>query len=156
MWGGTGFAYGAFQSYARAFYAEFIPPGEEARWYVSVLSLFLCRRHVVDVERRYGLFSITDKVTFYSVAFLSLLTAILQKKKRKRKRQSSSFVGPLIVGLIADSTGNIRYAFFFLVVMIWLAVPVLLSVDVERGRVDAQTYSVAREEMGMEASHVEQ
>lgn len=42
---------------------------------------FLCRRHVVDVERRYGLFSITDKVTFYSVAFLSLLTAILQKKK---------------------------------------------------------------------------
>jgi hypothetical protein len=64
--------------------------------------------------------------------------------KRKRKRQSSSFVGPLIVGLIADSTGNIRYAFFFLVVMIWLAVPVLLSVDVERGRVDAQTYSVAR------------
>ena len=34
--------YGAFQGYARAFYAEFIPPGEEARWY--------------------GLFSITDKV----------------------------------------------------------------------------------------------
>ena len=38
----VGFAYGAFQSYARAFYAELIPPGEEARWY--------------------GLFSITDKV----------------------------------------------------------------------------------------------
>ena len=34
--------YGAFQSYARALYAEIIPPGEEARWY--------------------GLFSITDKV----------------------------------------------------------------------------------------------
>ncbi|KAH7925805.1 MFS general substrate transporter, partial [Leucogyrophana mollusca] len=89
-----GFAYGAFQSYARAFYAELLPPGEEARWY--------------------GLFSITDK--------------------------SSSFVGPLIVGLIADSTGNIRYAFFFLVVMIWLAVPVLLSVDVEKGRRDAGEY----------------
>ena len=42
-----GSVYGAFQGYARAFYAEFIPPGEEARWY--------------------GLFSITDKVssTFY-------------------------------------------------------------------------------------------
>jgi hypothetical protein len=62
-----------------------------------------------------------------------------------RSRQSSSFVGPLIVGLIADSTGNIRYAFFFLVVMIWLAVPVLLSVDVEQGRIDAQTYSVEQE-----------
>lgn len=87
-----GFAYGAFQSYARACYAELIPPGEEARWY--------------------GLFSITDK--------------------------SSSFVGPLIVGLIADATGNIRYAFFFLVFMVWLAVPVLLSVDLERGREDAR------------------
>ncbi|KAF9221204.1 MFS general substrate transporter [Gyrodon lividus] len=93
-----GFAYGAFQSYARAFYAELIPQGEEARWY--------------------GLFSITDK--------------------------SSSFVGPLIVGIIADSTGNIRYAFFFLVFMVWLAVPVLLSVDVEQGRIDAKNYSIDR------------
>jgi len=62
-----GTVYGAFQSYARAFYAELLPPGEEARWY--------------------GLYSITDK--------------------------SSSFIGPLIVGLISDATGNIRYAFFF-------------------------------------------
>ncbi|KAJ7163917.1 autophagy-related protein 22-like protein [Mycena crocata] len=89
-----GSIYGAFQSYARAFYAELLPPGEEARWY--------------------GLFSITDK--------------------------SSSFVGPLIVGLISDTTGNIRYAFFFLVFMIWAAVPVLMSVDVERGRKDAREY----------------
>ncbi|KAG2352696.1 autophagy-related protein 22-like protein [Suillus spraguei] len=97
-----GFAYGAFQSYARAFYAELLPPGEEARWY--------------------GLFSITDK--------------------------SSSFVGPLIVGLIADSTGNIRYAFFFLVFMVWAAVPVLLSVDVDKGRQDAKDYILRRIQAG--------
>ncbi|KAI0942695.1 hypothetical protein AcW1_003257 [Taiwanofungus camphoratus] len=90
-----GAVYGAFQGYARAFYAELIPPGEEARWY--------------------GLFSITDK--------------------------SSSFVGPLVVGLIADTTGNIRYAFFFLVFMIWLGIPILMSVDVERGREDARKYT---------------
>lgn len=54
--------------------------------------------------------------------------------------QSSSFLGPLVVGLISDATGNIRYAFFFLVFMVWLAVPVLLSVDVERGRADASNY----------------
>ncbi|KAI0685262.1 autophagy-related protein 22-like protein [Cytidiella melzeri] len=89
-----GSVYGAFQGYARAFYSELIPHGEEARWY--------------------ALFSITDK--------------------------SSSFVGPLVVGLIADTTGNIRYAFFFLVVMVWLAVPVLLSINVERGRSDADRY----------------
>lgn len=38
----VGFVYGAFQAYARAFYAELIPRGEEAKWY--------------------ALFSITDKV----------------------------------------------------------------------------------------------
>jgi UMF1 family MFS transporter len=37
--------FGAFQSYARALYAEVIPPGEEARWY--------------------GLFSIADKVRVF-------------------------------------------------------------------------------------------
>ena len=57
--------------------------------------------------------------------------------------QSSSFLGPLIVGLIADTTGNIRYAFFFLVFMIWAAVPLLISVDVEIGREDARGYVFA-------------
>jgi len=90
-----GFVYGAFQGYARAFYAELIPPGEAARWY--------------------GLFSITDK--------------------------SSSFLGPLVVGVIADLTGNIRYAFFFLVVMVWIAIPPLLAVNVDEGRKDAERYS---------------
>ncbi|KAH9989260.1 autophagy-related protein 22-like protein, partial [Russula vinacea] len=92
--------YGAFQSYARALYAEIIPPGEEARWY--------------------GLFSITDK--------------------------SSSFIGPLVVGLVADLTGNIRYAFLFLVIMLWAALPVLAGVDVERGRADARAWSSYRNE----------
>lgn len=40
-----GSVYGAFQGYARAFYSELIPHGEEARWY--------------------ALFSITDKVIIY-------------------------------------------------------------------------------------------
>ncbi|KAH7886587.1 autophagy-related protein 22-like protein [Phlebopus sp. FC_14] len=98
-----GFAYGAFQGYARASYAELIPEGEEARWY--------------------GLFSITDKARF-----------------------NFSFVGPLIVGLIADGTGNIRYSFFFLVFMVWLAIPVLLSVNMEQGRLDARDYHVDMQE----------
>jgi MFS transporter, UMF1 family len=45
--------------------------------------------------------------------------------------------------VIADLTGNIRYAFFFLVVMIWLAVPILANVDMERGRKDARQYRYA-------------
>ena len=61
-------------------------------------------------------------------------------KESHQFSQSSSFVGPLVVGLIADTTGNIRYACFFLVFMVWLAVPVLLSIDVDRGRDDARAY----------------
>jgi len=91
-----GFAYGAFQGYARSVFAELIPPGEEARWY--------------------GLYSITDK--------------------------SSSFLGPLVVGLIADATGNIRFAFFFLFFMIFVPVPILLfGVDTVKGREDAMRYT---------------
>ena len=54
--------------------------------------------------------------------------------------QSSSFVGPLIVGAISDGTGNIRWGFLFLLGMILLAVPVVLSVDVKRARADARAY----------------
>lgn len=49
-------------------------------------------------------------------------------------------MGPLAVGLVADATGNIRYAFFLLLGMVWMAVPVLASVDVARGRSDALAY----------------
>lgn len=48
-----GTVYGAFQGYARAFYAGLIPPGEEARWY--------------------GLYSITDKVSRSSLCSHPLL-----------------------------------------------------------------------------------
>ena len=60
--------------------------------------------------------------------------------------QSSSFIGPLVVGLVADLTGNIRYAFLFLVIMLWAALPVLAGVDIERGRADARAWSSYRNE----------
>lgn len=47
--------------------------------------------------------------------------------------------------MIADTTGNIRYAFFFLVAMVWLAVPILMSVDVERGRDNARQYTYGQD-----------
>jgi Vacuole effluxer Atg22 like len=58
-----------------------------------------------------------------------------------REIQSSSFIGPLVVGLVADLTGNIRYSFLFLVLMLWAALPVLAGVDVESGRADARAWS---------------
>jgi UMF1 family MFS transporter len=67
-----------------------------------------------EEARWYGLYSITDK--------------------------SSSFLGPLVVGVISDATGNIRYAFFFLIGMVWMALLPLLMVDVKAGRQDALNY----------------
>ena len=55
-------------------------------------------------------------------------------------------------------TGNIRYAFLFLVAMLWAALPVLAGVDVERGRVDAQAWSAGddgREAEGAAVSHAD-
>jgi MFS transporter, UMF1 family len=108
--------YGAFQSYARAFYAELVPPGEEARWF--------------------GLFSITDKVRAPPIPIHPSI--LLTPLTPSAAHQSSSFLGPLLVGLIADLTGNIRYAFFFLFIMVWSAVPILIGVDVVEGRRDAR------------------
>jgi UMF1 family MFS transporter len=89
--------------------------GEEARWY--------------------GLFSITDKVGCIPSSRFNGILLSFQK--------SSSFLGPLVVGIIADATGNIRYAFFFLFGMILAAVLPLLVVDVAQGRKDAEKYVVA-------------
>ena len=47
----------------------------------------------------------------------------------------------MVVGLIADTTGNIRYAFFFLFIMIAIPVPLLVKkIDMSTGRADAQAY----------------
>lgn len=92
---------------------------------------------------RYALFSITDKVRkpsqSHPLKYSFLLTLIsIHSCDCYNHVQSSAFLGPLVVGVIADTTGNIRYAFFFLAGVIWLSVPVLLSIDVERGRSDAR------------------
>lgn len=57
-----GMVYGAFQGYARAFYAELIPRGDEARWY--------------------GLFSITDKVCRYDLLTEPILIDLLDSRAR--------------------------------------------------------------------------
>ncbi|RXK38176.1 hypothetical protein M231_04550 [Tremella mesenterica] len=55
--------------------------------------------------------------------------------------KSASFIGPLVVGLIADTTGNIRLGFVFLLIMLSVPIPVLLRVNMSRGREDALQWS---------------
>ncbi|KAL4885376.1 autophagy-related protein 22-like protein [Aspergillus karnatakaensis] len=66
----------------------------------------------------------------YEASFYSLY-AITDK--------GSSIFGPAIVGFITDRYGEIRPAFFFLAVLIILPLPLMLLVDVDRGKRDALT-----------------
>lgn len=52
--------------------------------------------------------------------------------------KGSSVFGPAIVGLITDRYGEIRPAFVFLAVLIALPLPLMMMIDVERGKKDAQ------------------
>lgn len=64
----------------------------------------------------------------YETAFYALY-AITDK--------GSSVFGPAIVGAITDRYGEIRPSFVFLAILIFLAVPLMLCLDVERGKRDA-------------------
>ena len=48
--------------------------------------------------------------------------------------KGSSVFGPAIVGAITDATGDIRPAFWFLAVLIGTPIPIMMLVDVERGK----------------------
>ena len=50
--------------------------------------------------------------------------------------KGSSVFGPAIVGIITDKYGEIRPAFIFLAVLIFLPLPLMILVDVDRGRRD--------------------
>ena len=50
--------------------------------------------------------------------------------------KGSSVFGPAIVGVITDKYGEIRPAFVFLAVLIFLPLPLMMLVDVDRGRRD--------------------
>jgi len=52
--------------------------------------------------------------------------------------KGSSAVGPAVVGVIVDATGQIRPAFLFLAVLIALPAPLIWMVDVGKGREDAE------------------
>ena len=55
--------------------------------------------------------------------------------------KGSSVFGPAIVGAITDKYGDIRPAFVFLAVLIFLPLPLMMLVDVDRGRRDGTAIS---------------
>ncbi|KAN0072512.1 Autophagy-related protein 22-like protein [Elaphomyces granulatus] len=72
----------------------------------------------------------------YETAFYALY-AITDK--------GSSIFGPAIVGAITDRYGEIRPAFVFLAFLIFSPLPLMLLVDVDRGRLDAVQLAAALE-----------
>ncbi|KAK6906127.1 hypothetical protein I203_100111 [Kwoniella mangroviensis CBS 8507] len=97
-----------------------------ATWFGLVFGLFLSYSRAVYTE----LIPPGHESTFFS------LFAFTDK--------SASFVGPAVVGLIADLTGNLRYGFIFLLIMLTVPIPVLLRVSVRRGKEDAHKWSESK------------
>ncbi|KAF9883246.1 Autophagy protein 22 [Aspergillus nanangensis] len=48
--------------------------------------------------------------------------------------KGSSFIGPAIVGMLIDATGQVRSGFFFIAVLIVLPIPLVWMVNAEKGR----------------------
>ncbi|SGY21807.1 BQ5605_C016g08276 [Microbotryum silenes-dioicae] len=59
--------------------------------------------------------------------------------------KSSSFLGPMLVAIITNATGQIRYGFVLILVMLVGSLPILRAVDMESGRGDAEGFE--REEL---------
>ncbi len=64
--------------------------------------------------------------------------------------KGSSIFGPAIVGAITDHYGEIRPAFVFLAVLIAMPLPLMMLVDVERGKRDAKEMAVVLEGKGLD------
>ena len=48
--------------------------------------------------------------------------------------KGSSFIGPAIVGMLVDATGQVRSGFIFIAVLIVLPIPLVWMVNAEKGR----------------------
>lgn len=64
--------------------------------------------------------------------------------------KGSSIFGPAIVGAITDHYGEIRPAFVFLAFLIAMPLPLMMLVDVERGKRDAKDMAVILEAKGFD------
>lgn len=51
--------------------------------------------------------------------------------------KGSSILGPFLIGLLTDKTHNIRYAFFLLFTLLLSVLPVVASLDIDRGIAEA-------------------
>ncbi|KAJ1555415.1 Autophagy protein 22 [Nowakowskiella sp. JEL0078] len=55
--------------------------------------------------------------------------------------KGSSWVGPLVVGALNQSSGTLRFAYFFLAAMFCIPIPILVLLDITKGRMDASKQS---------------
>jgi len=60
--------------------------------------------------------------------------------------KGSAWIGPLVSGAIADTTHELRYSFYFLLLMLVIPVILVWTVDVKKGKEDAKTFLIAEQE----------
>ncbi|KAJ1652674.1 Autophagy protein 22 [Dispira simplex] len=61
--------------------------------------------------------------------------------------KGSSWIGPLVSAAISDLTGELRHAFYFLLVMLVIPVFILFFIDVEKGKREAQAFAARQKKI---------
>lgn len=56
--------------------------------------------------------------------------------------KGSAWLGPLLVAVMTDSFGNIRYSFFILLLFLVFAIPFLYLVNVDKGKLEAKDFLI--------------
>ncbi|CAG8748578.1 21281_t:CDS:2 [Gigaspora margarita] len=54
--------------------------------------------------------------------------------------KGSSWLGPLVTGLISNATHDLRYTYWFLLVMMTVPIAIIYTVDVQKGKDDAESF----------------
>ncbi|CAH1765312.1 7264_t:CDS:2 [Entrophospora sp. SA101] len=82
--------------------------------------------------------------SFYRVLFASLIPKGHENEffsLYEITDKGSSWIGTLLTGVINDLTGNLRYTYFVLTIMLVLPLLLIATVDVEKGKIDAENFS---------------
>jgi len=112
-----GFNIGAIQSFCRALYISLVPPGHEAAFF--------------------GFYELTD------VRFVLVSKSLSQKNLNVQNslQKGSSWIGPLIVAILNQNTGSLRYGMIWLVISFVIPLVLLRFVNVEKGTIEAKEFA---------------
>jgi UMF1 family MFS transporter len=124
------------------------------------IPIYACIGFVPTIRQRAGIGSLRNPVEIFLLAGYfgslygsfqsyarSVFADLVPRKQEARffglysiTSKSSAFFGPLLVGIAGQLTGSLRSGFVVIFCTLLLPLPLLASLDMQQGRVDAQAW----------------